>query len=72
MTTMTRFSDVETQYTIFDEWEQGELCFMTTSLGDFMYDASTSDDLEWLDDSLTYTTREQFLENGWREFDSNT
>ena len=55
-------------YIIIDEYETEDLFVMETNLGTF-YHQTDLDDNEWLDDSLTFTTRQDFLNNNWREME---
>lgn len=55
-------------YVIIDEYETEDLFVMETNLGTF-YHQTDGDDNEWLDDSLTFTTRQDFLNNNWREME---
>lgn len=55
-------------YVIKDEYESGDWFVMETNLGTFCH-RTDGDDNEWLDDSLAFTTRQDFLNNNWKEVD---
>jgi hypothetical protein len=55
-------------YVIKDEYETGDWLILETNLGTFCHRTDLEDN-EWLDDSLTFTTREDFLNNNWQEME---
>jgi hypothetical protein len=63
-----RNNDFGQSYIIKHEYETDNGFVMETNLGTF-YHQTDWDDNEWLDDSLGFTTRQDFLNNNWKEME---